>query len=202
MAEAPAAVLLGQLRHDAEAAAARRIAEARTAATKLRTESAGRIAGLRAAACGARERAHAVTLESLRAETRERTAREWLSARAEALDRVFVTANESLVARAGEPRFLAAVATLAREAASYLPPGEAIARCAPSLVPAMRAVLESPASGRAAIRVIDDAAVATGVLLASADGAVAIDATLGRRLARERPRLAIEVARQLEPVAP
>ncbi|HET7190213.1 MAG TPA: V-type ATP synthase subunit E family protein [Gemmatimonadaceae bacterium] len=165
---------------------------------RLRNDSDERLAQLRTAGLAARERAHTAALDRARSDARTRTAREWLVARAEALDQVFGAANETLAARSADPGFVVAVAGITRDALLYLPPGDASARCATSLAPAVRTVLESQAPGRPALRVIEDDAVATGVVLETADRSLAIDATFARRLARERPRLAIEVARQLE----
>jgi vacuolar-type H+-ATPase subunit E/Vma4 len=198
MDESPSTALLEQLRRDARAASEQRIAAARAEALQLRSASDKRLAQLRTAEMAARARTHTAALDRARADARTRTAREWLVARAEALDQVFVAAHETLAARSGDPRFVVAVAGIARDALPYLPPGEASARCATSLAPAVRSVLESLAPGRPALRVIEDDAVATGVVLETADRSLAIDATFARRLARERPRLAIEVARQLE----
>jgi vacuolar-type H+-ATPase subunit E/Vma4 len=198
MDEAPSTALFEQLRRDARAASEQHVAAARAEALRLRNTSDEGLAQHRAAQLAARERAHSAALDRTRSDARTRTAREWLVARAEALDQVFVAAHETLATRSADPRFVAAVAGIARDALSYLPPGDASARCATSLAPAVRAVLESQAPGRPALRVIEDDAVATGVVLETADRSLAIDATFARRLARERPRLAIEVARQLE----
>jgi vacuolar-type H+-ATPase subunit E/Vma4 len=198
MDESPSAALLEQLRRDARAASEQRIAAARAEALRLRSASDERLAQLRTAELAARERAHAAALDRARSDARTRTAREWLAARAEALDHVFVAANETLAARSGDPQFVVAVAGIVHDALPYLPPGDASARCATSLAPAVRTVLESQAPGRPGLRVIEDDAVATGVVLETVDRSLAIDATFARRLARERPRLAIEVARQLE----
>jgi vacuolar-type H+-ATPase subunit E/Vma4 len=198
MDESPSTALLEQLRRDARAASEQRLAAARAETLQLRSASDERLAQLRIAELAARARTHAAALDRARSDARTRTAREWLVARAEALDQVFVAAHESLAARSRDPRFVVAVAGIARDALPYLPPGDASARCATLLAPAVRSVLESQASGRPALRVIEDDAVATGVVLETADRSLAIDATFARRLARERPRLAIEVARQLE----
>jgi len=201
MDESPSTALLEQLRSDARAASEQHIAAARAEALRLRNASDELSAQRRAAQLATRESAHSAALDRARSDARTRTAREWLAARAEALDQVFVAAQETLAARSGDSRFLAAVAGITRDALPYLPPGDASARCATSLAPAVRAVLESQAPGRPELHVIEDDAVATGVVLETADRSLAIDATFARRLARERPRLAIEVAHQLEPAA-
>lgn len=199
MGEAPSTALFEQLRRDAREASEQRIAAARAEALRLSNASDERLAQERAAQLAARERAHSAALDRAQSDARTRTAREWLAARAEALDQVFVAAHETLAARSADPRFIAAVAAIARDALSYLPPGDASARCATALAPAVRDMLESRATGRPELRVIEDDAVATGVVLETADGSLAIDATFARHLARERPRLAIEVAQRLEP---
>ncbi|MGZ3543497.1 MAG: V-type ATP synthase subunit E family protein [Gemmatimonadaceae bacterium] len=190
--------LLEQLRRDARAASEQSIAAARAEALRLRNASDERLAQLRTAELAARALTHAAALDRARSDARTRTAREWLTARAEALDQVFVAAHETLASRSGEPRFLAAVAGIVRDALAYLPPGDASARCAASLADAVRTVVDSQESGRPAVRVMEDNAIATGVVLETADGSLVIDATFARRLSRERARLAIEVARQLE----
>lgn len=198
MDEPPSIALFEQLRRDARAASEQCIAAARAEALRLRNASDKQLAQQRADQLAARQRAHSAALDRARSDARTRTAREWLTARAEALDHVFVAAHKTLAARSGDPRFVVAVAGIARDALPYLPLGDASARCAASLAPALRAVLESQLPGGPGLRVIEDNAVATGVVLETADRSLSIDATFERHLSRERPRLAIEVARQLE----
>src|SRR5450759_3307299 len=102
MDKAPSTALFEQLRRDARAASEQRVAAASAEALRLRNASDERLAQQRTAQLAARERGHSAALDRARSDARTRTAREWLTARAEALDQVFVAAHETLAARSGD----------------------------------------------------------------------------------------------------
>src|ERR1019366_2644842 len=101
---AHAGPLLDQIRRDAAAAAAARVAAAHAEAERLDAETAARVVHRRAAAIADRERAGASALEAARAETSQRVSRETLSSRAAALDRIFAAALLQMQALAAHPR--------------------------------------------------------------------------------------------------
>jgi vacuolar-type H+-ATPase subunit E/Vma4 len=164
--------LLEALTQEAETRAAETVAAARREAEALLHEAhAGaerRLAGavarreseLRAAAQGAMEAA------------RSEAAREVLTARAEALARVFGRARELLMERVGDPALEPRWSRDAAEALTYVGgPGNAVVRRPPD---------------------------AAGVIVVAADGSMEVDGTVGTLLARLEPRLAVDLARALE----
>ncbi|MFI5310908.1 MAG: hypothetical protein ACHQQ3_06715 [Gemmatimonadales bacterium] len=197
---AHAGPLLEQIRRDSASAADARIAAARADAERLDVETAARLAHRRAAAVADRERSGAAALEATRAETTQRVSRETLASRAAALDRIFATALVQMQALAAHPRLGAALGRALADALTYLPDGPVTVRCAPDAAGAVRAAL--PGLSRDTITVREDASVPLGAIVESADGVIAVDGTFLRRLARERPRLAIAIARQLEAPPP
>jgi vacuolar-type H+-ATPase subunit E/Vma4 len=197
---AHAGPLLEQIRGDATAAADARIAAARAEAERLDTETMARLAHRRATAVTDRERSGASALEATRAETSQRVSRETLASRAAALDRIFAAALLQLQALAAHPRLGAVLGPALADALTYLPDGPVTVRCAPVVAGAVRAALAE--LGRDTMTVREDDGVPLGAIVESADGAIAVDATFLRRLARERPRLAITMARQLEATPP
>jgi vacuolar-type H+-ATPase subunit E/Vma4 len=70
--------------------------------------------------------------------------------------------------------------------------GAASVRCAPSLVPALRAL---PAAAR--VRIDSDEGIAAGFVVTAADGTVAVDERLAAHLERARGALAVELLRLL-----
>jgi vacuolar-type H+-ATPase subunit E/Vma4 len=197
---AHAGPLLEQIRGDATAAADARIAAARAEAVRLDAETMARLAHRRATAVADRERAGASALEATRAETSQRVSRETLASRAAALDRIFAAALLQLQALAAHPRLGAVLGRALADALTYLPDGPVTVRCAPDVAGAVRAALAE--LGRDTITVREEDGVPLGAIVESADGAIAVDATFLRRLARERPRLAITITRQLEATSP
>jgi vacuolar-type H+-ATPase subunit E/Vma4 len=191
--------LLDQIRRDAAAAAEARVASARQDAARLDTESTARLEHRRASAVEDRERSRVAALEAARAETSQRVSRETLSSRAAALDRVFAAALLQMQALAAHPRLGAVLGRALADALTYLPDGPVTVRCARDVAVAVRAAVAGVAGvGRDTITVREDDGVPLGAIVEAADGTIAVDATFVRRLARERPRLAITIARQME----
>jgi vacuolar-type H+-ATPase subunit E/Vma4 len=197
---AHAGPLLEQIRRDAAAAADARAAAARAEAERMDAETMARMAHRRGAAITDRERSNVSALETTRAETSQRVRRETLASRAAALDRIFAAALLQLPALTSHPRLGAVLGPALADALTYLPDGAVTVRCPPEVAGTVRAALAE--LGRDAITVREDGGVPLGAIVESADGAMAVDATFLRRLARERPRLAIAITRQLEATPP
>jgi len=118
-----------------------------------------------------------------------------LPARAAALDRVFARALDCIAARASHPGMPAVLRRLTLDALEYLPDGAARVRVAPACADVVREALIS--AGRPMTSVSEDPTVSLGLVIESDDGAITVNATLVRRLIRDRRALATEVARQL-----
>jgi vacuolar-type H+-ATPase subunit E/Vma4 len=163
--------LLEALTREAEARASETVAAARLAAEGLLREAragaerrlaeavARRESDLRAGARGAIEAA------------RHEAAHDVLTARAEALARVFARARELLTERVRDPALESRWSRDAAEALTYIAGGKGIVRRPPE---------------------------AAGVVVVAADGSVEVDGTVAALLARLEPGLAIELARDLE----
>jgi vacuolar-type H+-ATPase subunit E/Vma4 len=186
--------LLAALRGEAEAQARQALADAEQEAARLRAASAARIAARRNAAVQARRRAlRADDAGALAAATHEARAAV-LTARERLVERVLAEARRLLPAALDAPEAGPVVERLVVEALAYVPHGEAVVRCSPGLLERARAA----AAGRSAVRVAADPDLPAGVLVRAADGSVAVDNTLGARLERLRPALAIEIVRGVE----
>jgi vacuolar-type H+-ATPase subunit E/Vma4 len=197
---AHAGPLLEQIRGDAASASDARVAAARAEAERMDAETMAHVVHRRAAAVTDHERSSALALEATRAETSQHVSRETLASRAAALDRIFAAAVVQLQALAAHPRLGAVLGSALADALTYLPDGPVTVRCAPVVAGAVRAALAE--LGRDTITVREEDGVPIGAIVESADGAIAVDATFLRRLARERPRLAITITRQLEATSP
>ena len=188
----PAALLLAQLRRDADATAAARIDAAGAEATRVRAEAVEQSAQHRAARIAARELASADAAQRVRHET--------LTARAAALDTIFSAAAQQLPALVAHPGMGAVVSRAIADALACVPGDDAIVRCSRAVASAMDGSLD--AVGIRADRVTIDDAVPVGAIVTSADGRIVADVTFARRLERDRRALAIPVARRLAGESP
>lgn len=162
-----------QVRADAEAALARRVAEAlRGHEEELRRELGARLAGAR----------------------REARARV-LAERDAFLERVFAAAREALPRASRDPRAREVLAARLARALSRLP-GAAVVRCAPALAREVRGALPEGADAR--VEADPELEAAAGFLARTEDGAVEVEATLPGLLELHRARLAIVALRELE----
>jgi vacuolar-type H+-ATPase subunit E/Vma4 len=191
------AELLRSLEQEAEVQAAAVRAEARATADGIRAERAAELARRSAALRDARARdLEAAAARELEASRREST-RLVLEARAAALERVRRRAEQRLAATAADP---GAVPLLARDLAvalEYLGPAPVVVEAPAPLLEALRGATAD--TGRMTFVPADNGR--HGLVVRSADGAVAVDASRESRLARAWPRLAIELARRLEALA-
>ncbi len=197
---ANAAPLLEQLRREALLGAAQTRAEADASCERIRAEAVGAAAAQRTSALAERERSAAQQLTTARSEAEQRTRGKTLAARADALDRIFARAALELETFASHEGLRELLARLLGEALGYLPDGPVVVRCARGLGENVSAALK--AAGRADADVREDSSVPLGMLVETADGAIAVDVTLARLVARLRPRLSPALALQLDTRAP
>lgn len=187
------AELLRSLEDEADARGRALLAEARAAAERLRTDQAAGLARRCAAARDAREaELRSAAARELEAGRRQ-AARRLLEARADVLERVRRRAEARLADRATDP---AGVPRLARDVAlalEYLGPAPAIVEAPAALVDALRATVSD--TSRVTFGASEDG---RGLRIRTADGALSVDASIERRLARAWPRLAIALAGRLE----
>jgi vacuolar-type H+-ATPase subunit E/Vma4 len=191
------AELIAELERQGESEAERVIAHARADAERRITEARAR-ADQREAAWREPEakRLEEATRRVL-ADARRAANQEVLRARQQLLDRVLEMARRRLNSVGDEPAFRTALPALVREALVYLERDEVVIRCAPALVEWVTPLIE----GRAGASVVGDSAVGPGVVVESRDGKVTVDNTMGARLDRLAPILALDIVRRMEEVA-
>ena len=188
------APLLDQLQRDAEDDAAHRLAEARAVAARLRRAGAARLAHRREDALAAASRALAHEHELRAAEVALQAARETLVARARFVSRVLGACARRALPLAGHPGFAKVVAAELAAALACLPDEPLLLRCHPSVAATLEGALAG--TGRTA-RIELDPALPPGFVAGTADGRVVVDATIVRRLALARDRLAIDLVRRV-----
>lgn len=202
-----AAGLLGRLRREADAAIAACEAAAQSDARRVREEAARAAEAQRHEALATRAGRHELAQRAARDMAQQRVVAETLQARAEAIDRVLTAAAaqaERLASHPGLPDLLSADIT---SALRYLPDDAVTVRCPASLaLQAQDAVtaIDAARTGDGVgdhlgerVRVAVDPAVPFGLIAQSGDGRVTVDATIARRIASDRPRLAIRIAQLL-----
>jgi vacuolar-type H+-ATPase subunit E/Vma4 len=183
--------LLTTLESEGRARAAALVAAARTEADRLVHEATDRIAARRAVRLAEQQRelkaSGAVTLDLARRDA----ARQLLRARTDLLDRVLTRARQ-LLPEAAVARPRNSLATDLSQALACFGGGRTVVHCPPLLAAQIRDLVAD-----AAVRVEPDATGAT-LTIAAEDGSLEVDASLTTRLERLRPRLAIELLRDLE----
>ena len=187
--------LLEQIRSTAVAQASERITAARAEADAIRATARDRAQRTRTAAVAAHQRVSAATDARTRAETAARIGRDTFAARAAALDRIFAAAERMLPSLATHPGLPALLGATIREGLTYVPPETATVACAGVIAGTVRDALAGPGMERVAVRI--DESIPIGVIVETGDGALKVDGTFSRRLARERPRLSTVLARRL-----
>ncbi len=184
--------LLTTLESEGRARAAALVAAARVEAERLTREATHRIGERRAARLAERERElgalGVVALDGARRDA----ARQLLHARTQLLDRVVARARQ-LLPEAAAARPPGALAADLAEALGCLDGRPVVVHCPPLLAAPIRDLVAG-----AAVRVEPDAA-GSALTFAAEDGSVEVDASLATRLEQLRPRLAIELFRDLEP---
>ncbi len=192
---APASPLLDQLRRNALAEAAAHVEAAHVEGERVRAAAALEAAVHHAEVVAARESDVAVAFALATAEAAQQVRFNTLTARAEALDRIFAAAAAQLPAFADHPDLGAVVGRSIVQALRCVPAKGAVVRCNRAVADAVAPLLD--ALGVLPELVVVDDTVPLGVRVASADGGVLVDATFARRLERDRAALAIAVAQQL-----
>jgi vacuolar-type H+-ATPase subunit E/Vma4 len=186
--------LVGTLAREAEAEAAAILAAARADADAITARSEQVCAASRESARATREAEQRAAVESALAEARRIARGEMLEARRRVLDRVFGAARAALPAAVERPEYRAGVAQELEIALRCVGDRPATLRCHPVL----QAVIEPLLRARASVTLVVDPAAGSGFRVVTRDGSLEVDATLEDRLARLAPRLAIEVAAQLD----
>jgi vacuolar-type H+-ATPase subunit E/Vma4 len=185
--------LLASLEREAVAQAESLVADARARAATATAAAEARVAGRRRELLDERERRQRATAETALVAARRAARGRALEARARLLERVFAVASARLPSVIGEDAFRAVLPARLAAARACLGGAPAVLRCAPSLATELRRRAKGDG-----VAVEPDAAVATGFLVATRDGAVEVDETLQHALERRRPRLALDVVRALD----
>jgi vacuolar-type H+-ATPase subunit E/Vma4 len=186
--------LITALEEDAGKQAEAELAQARAEAARIATQARDQIVRKRAEFLVRLEADLREETEIELVEARRRSRNIVLGARQRLLDRVFTAAAAKLPGLLADPAYLAALPGELELALSYLGEGAAVIRCTPSLAPTIEPLVKD----RANTTVRPDAAVGSGYQVDSADGHVTVDITLDARLERMRPRLSLEVLKELE----
>jgi vacuolar-type H+-ATPase subunit E/Vma4 len=163
--------LLEALTREAEERAAETVAAARLETERILREARAGVERRLAEAVARREAELRAGAQGAIETARREAARDVLTARAEALARIFARARDILAERVRDPALEPHWSREAAEALTYVPGGNPVVRRPPA---------------------------AAGVVVAAADGSVEVDGTVGALLARLEPRLAVELARDLE----
>jgi vacuolar-type H+-ATPase subunit E/Vma4 len=188
------AELVRTLERDAAARAKAILAKADEEVAHLVEARAAALERSRAAALGAREaelRARAArVVEAARHEAAARV----LEARAAALERIRNRVEALLDERAHDPAALPTLAADLEPALEAAGPGAVVVEAHAELLGLLRERL----AGRASATLTRSEGRRPGLVVRAADGSMTVDATVGRRLARAWPRLAIALAARLE----
>ncbi|HXF96362.1 MAG TPA: V-type ATP synthase subunit E [Gemmatimonadales bacterium] len=187
--------LLAALEREAAEQAQALIAAAQAECARITAASEERAAEYRRRALAPREAELRAEAERALAAARREARRAELDARARLLDRIFAGARELFPVTIAGEAYRRALPGFLAEALACVGPGPARVRCHPALTEAIRHALGN--AGRGEVTVEPDPAVGSGFVLTTADGRVTVDHTLESRLARARPRLALEALRAL-----
>jgi vacuolar-type H+-ATPase subunit E/Vma4 len=125
---------------------------------------------------------------------RRQTRSRMLQARNAFLERVFAAAIARLPGILEAPARTSALHQLVQEAVDYFPSTPAAIRCRRALADRLNGL--GPSLGT--VSVVPDESVLEGVVVAAADGSLAVDNTLVGRLRWLRPMLSIELVSRFE----
>ena len=188
------AELLLTLEADADARIAALLTDARADAERLGADGAAELGRRRSVAVGTREIELRAGLGRALEAARRQAAGTTLEARAAALERIRVRAEAMLAERAADPALLGLFVRDLALALEYVGPVPATVEAPGALIETLRA----GAAARDRVTFATSDPERAGLIVRSADGSVTVDATLGSRLARAWPRLAIHLAARLE----
>ncbi len=181
--------LISRLERDAEARVGEVRAKAQAQAEALLAEAARATEAHRERELGVRRVERRARLDRELSEARQRAHAERLVGQHALLARVFAAARALIPEVAASPAYLEALPGHLAFALRYVEGMRVVVRCAPAFIAALQPVSDS----RADVVLVEDATLPPGVLISSADDSVFIDDTLGARLTRAQPRLAIEL---------
>jgi vacuolar-type H+-ATPase subunit E/Vma4 len=188
--------LLSALRQEADRTVEQLLGSARDDAARLRAEAAARVEHRCAEAVAAREAELKASADVARARAQRTAAVRVVQARDAFLERIFHATDDALTRALESPEYASAPGALAAEALEYLSGVPVVVRCRRSLADKVRAaVREAPE-----VSVVPDDTVPPGVVVEATDGSVIVDNTVGARLRRMRPSLAIEVLEHVEAI--
>lgn len=176
------------LERDADAEVAAILAAADAEATELRAAAEARTIAARDARVAARRAELDAAAERASGTARREGNALVLAARWRFVDRVFAAARATFPTALRGAEGAATMRRLLAEAEGYLPPGDAVVRCAPSAAKMVEAT-----EGR---DVVPDPDIAAGIRLEAADGSVVVDDTFEARLVRLTRALAAELVRR------
>jgi vacuolar-type H+-ATPase subunit E/Vma4 len=185
--------LLTALERDAAAQAEALLAAARAEVANIVRDADARLARRRSDLLGSREAELRGAAAAALGEARRASRATVLEARERLLERVLAAARAMLPDALASAAYRAALPDHLTEGLRAIGDGPAVIRCPESLVPAVQAAVA--ARQNASVRA--DPTSGSGVIVATADGAVEADGTLEGRLERVRPRLALEVFARL-----
>lgn len=188
--------LLDQLRAEAARDVAQRLETARTEATRVVATAEAAATHARLHALEQQERAGETARAAALAGAQLEHLGAVLTARAEALERVFVAATRDVESLSASDRLTPLLIRQLQLALPFLPEGAVVVRCAPHIANAARAAVA--ATARDALTVEPTPGTPLGLVVATADGSMAVDVTFARQLVRQRGVLAIELARRIE----
>lgn len=187
--------LLGRLQREADDAVADCLTAAREQAATLRDAAIRDADAHRHAVLVTRAREHRQARATAHALAQQRAVRETLRAREGAVEGVLRAAIASADTLAAHPDLLDALRTDIAQAMQHLPDAPVIVRCPPSIEHTTREAAAQVDATRTTVTV--DPTLAMGIVVQSSDGRVEVNATVARRIAGQRRRLAIRVAQLL-----
>ena len=190
----PLADLLRSLTERADAEVAALLEAARAAAAAERRDLERRYAERSAGVVDEHERRLQGDLARAVADAERGERRGELEARARARDRVFAAARRALPTAGTGPAYRASLPERLAAALTAIGDGAAALHCAPALAPVLAPLVRD----RAGLALEPDPAIGAGFLVRTADGHVAVDETLERRLAADADELSLVALRALE----
>jgi vacuolar-type H+-ATPase subunit E/Vma4 len=189
--------LLRRLEREGEEEAERILKDARSRAAAILRERERQLASRRQEALERRERELTVEDQREEAEAEHRARRELLTAQKQVLESAIAEIErlaKERVARC-DPAMVEWHVAAAREALTYLPPGEVVVRCPPEMVEPLTTGL---AQQSRPFTVASDPNIGAGIVVQSSDGYATVDATVRAIVESLRPHLAIEILHRIE----
>jgi vacuolar-type H+-ATPase subunit E/Vma4 len=181
--------LLNALEREATTQAEALLAAAHAEAAEIAREADGRLARRRSDLLGSREAELRGVAATALGEARRKSRSTVLQARQRLLERVLAAARAQLPEALTSDAYRAALPEHVIQGLRAIGDEPAVIRCPEALVPVVQAVVAS----RHDVSVQGEPAGRSGVIIATADGAIEADNTLDGRIERMGPQLALEV---------